>query len=166
MDAYLSRRTKDKPKKEDKEEKKKEVEVVEVEEIVEEVEITPRKRNVSFLKRFFDSLFGDAEEYPEVGEVERMKEEREFEDMEQKPKKRKKDLLSKLFGWLGGEEDTAAEEVAIQAHAEVNEDLKDALKIQNKWLQKLPAQSIRDFKASEDYKRYREILEKYKLLKK
>ena len=161
---YLSKRTRDSKPKQDKK-KKKEAEVVEVENII--VETVDKKKKGSFLNNLFKSLFGEDNE--EISETEELLEEKEMKDFdvkgEEMPPKKEKGFFSRLFSWMEGDDQVVSKEVEKKA-VDLNEDLKDALKIQNKWLQKLSGDKIREFKGSGDYKRYKEILEKYDLIKK
>jgi hypothetical protein len=75
-------------------------------------------------------------------------------------------FFASIKNWFAGSEDIEEAEEAEEENAPVLEvDIKEALKIQNKWLMKLPAKTIREFKESEDYARYKEILVKYNLIK-
>ncbi|NJL44019.1 MAG: hypothetical protein HC945_01695 [Nitrosarchaeum sp.] len=47
----------------------------------------------------------------------------------------------------------------------VPDDVKEAFKILNTWLKKLSKRNIDLFKKSDDYARYKEILQKYELVK-
>ena len=81
---------------------------------------------------------------------------------------KKKSVFSRIKEWLSFDEND--EEVVDMPQEEVHsllfDDMKEALKIQNKWLNKLPSDVKKEFKGSEDFKRYKEILEKHNLIKK
>ena len=48
----------------------------------------------------------------------------------------------------------------------IDEDVKETLKILHRWLERLPNDQLRAFKTSEDFGKYREVLEKYELIRK
>jgi len=54
----------------------------------------------------------------------------------------------------------------VQEILEINEEIKDVLRIQNEWLKKLSPTNLKNFKKSPEYLIYKATLEKYKLLKK
>lgn len=59
-----------------------------------------------------------------------------------------------------------AEEAAKQERLEMDQDVKEALRIAHTWLNQLSKRKKDDFKASADFKRYAAILEKYGVAKK
>ncbi|MFH2020351.1 MAG: hypothetical protein ABIJ34_02990 [archaeon] len=78
-----------------------------------------------------------------------------------------KGLLSRIKNWLSFDDDEDNDDTASeQTQKTLPDDLLEALKIQNKWLKQLPSPVIREFKGSDDFKRYKEILDKYGVLKK
>ncbi|MBN1502499.1 hypothetical protein JW930_03065 [Candidatus Woesearchaeota archaeon] len=95
--------------------------------------------------------------------------EKEFDETEE-VKKPKRGAFSSIFDWLfiDKEEDETEgfeEESNAPEESQIPEDIKEALKIQHKWLEKLSAKRIKEFKESDDYSNYRLILEKYKLIR-
>jgi hypothetical protein len=48
----------------------------------------------------------------------------------------------------------------------MDEDVKEVLKILHRWLEKLPPQELKAFKTSQDFSKYKDILEKYDLIRK
>jgi len=93
-----------------------------------------------------------------VAEDETMEDDESYEE-----KKESKGIISRIKGWLSFDDE---EEEAPEETNNVPDDLLEALKIQNKWLKQLPSPVMKEFKSSEDYRRYKEILETYNLLKK
>jgi len=139
MDSYLSRRKKDLPQKE-------EIKVVD-EPMEEQEEKQPAERRNIFQK-FLDFVAGESIQPVEDEELDE-------EEFEERPRPT---IFGRLSGWMSKDEEPPSQPV-------VSDDLVEALKIQNKWLAKLPGDKIREFKASEDYKKYKEILKKYNLIK-
>lgn len=106
-----------------------------------------------------DELFEDFDEFEDI--------EDDFEDLEE-PVKKSFSLFSfanNLFKRkkLITEEDDIKE---VQEVLEINEEIKDVLRIQNEWLKKLSPTNLKKFKASPEYAIYKATLEKYNLLKK
>lgn len=106
----------------------------------------------------------------EIAEVEEM--DKDFEDFEEEVviKTKRKGVIERIFSFIlpGIEDDIREEEfetVASSEQFELPDDLKEALKIQNKWLKKLDPEIISEFKSSEDYDNYKIILQKYGLIK-
>jgi hypothetical protein len=117
-------------------------------------------RNKNSAQKFLNFMYGETK-------VEEANEEKFKEEYEKKEPK--KGVFSKLKEWLSFEE--AADEEDFEKPKEeavstVNEDIKEVLKLQNKWLSKLSSKTIREFKESEDYKRIKVLLEKNNLIKK
>jgi len=81
----------------------------------------------------------------------------------------KKGIIEKIKSWLyldnNNDEEIYEEDEEI-VDSDVEDEIKEVLKIQNKWLSRLPNRKIREFKESKDYERYKEILEKYNLIRK
>ena len=50
--------------------------------------------------------------------------------------------------------------------ASTDEDVKDVLKLVHKWLEELPPAKLNEFKQSEDFRKYKSVLEKYGLIRK
>lgn len=58
------------------------------------------------------------------------------------------------------------EDEYIEPKANVlDQDVKETLKILHKWLEKLPGNELKEFKTSEDFQKYKYILDKYGLIK-
>ncbi|NTV23083.1 MAG: hypothetical protein HGA85_01755 [Nanoarchaeota archaeon] len=153
MDIYL----KDRKKETAVEESKKAPE----EFSAEEKEYYSEKKPI--FKKVLDFIDKEEEEDQDKEEKE---EEKEL-DSYQKPKK---GFFSSIKGWLtGGEEEGDSNNSDAPAGKNksqtIQEDVKAVLKIQNKWLLKLPPEEIREFKNSEDYKVYKDTLKKYNLIK-
>lgn len=176
MDTYLSKRkkptTKKKPVKEEPKEK-----VVEQEFKEEEKEYYKKDKNM--IDKFLDFILGEEKHEPDVKEIEEIeeeideeiKEEKEFEseleEIEEEPKTGFFEKIKKLLFYNKAQEELVYEEIEVEKDIEaINEDIKEALKIQNKWLKKLSPKEIKKFKESDDYVRYVEILEKHNLIKK
>lgn len=111
-------------------------------------------------QKFLNFMYGETK----VEETNEEKFEKEYEKKEPK-----KGVFSKLKQWLSFEEaadDDDFEKPKEEGVSLVNEDIKEVLKLQNKWLSKLSSKTIREFKESEDYKRIKVLLEKNNLIKK
>ncbi len=171
MDTYLSRRKKPVSKKTKPKPKAK---VTEKEFKEEELEYYKREKNM--IDKFLDFILGEKKE-PEVKEIEDIEEEieeqiieeEEFEEELDEIQKEDKKIsfftrLKQLFFFGDDEEDVLYDEELDEPI--IDEEIKEVLKIQNKWLTKLSAKEIKKFKESSDYSRYVEILEKHNLLKK
>lgn len=115
----------------------------------------PKKKK----KQTPNELFEDFEEFEDI--------EDDFEELEE-PIKKSFSLFSfanNLFrrNRIVTEEDDIQE---IQDILEINEEIKDVLRIQNEWLKKLSPTNLKNFKKSPEYSIYKATLEKYNLLKK
>lgn len=171
MDSYLSKINKETPKSSNKK-----VVVEKIEEYSEEDnEYISQKRSI--FQKFLDFISGESiepidddslldenlEESIESKPERETQEEQEFEEMEDKPKQ---SIFAKIRSFLYFQKDN--EEIILEGEefeTLVDDEIKEALKIQNKWLKELPASKIREFKCSKDYEKYKEILEKYNLIK-
>lgn len=176
MDTYLSKvkKSSSKPKPESEPKKK------ETTEEFKEEESEYYKKDKNMIDKFLDFILGEETSKPEVKEIEKIekeieeeiKEEKEFEEelkeIDQKPKKGFFQKIKQVIFFNKDEDDVIYEEIETQKEVkpDINEEIKEALKIQNRWLTRLSPKEIKRFKQSEDYTRYVEILEKHKLLKK
>lgn len=155
MEVYLNKRTKDSTKATTKKKKSAEKKVSNEKEFNEEAEEFLQERK-PFYTKIVDMIVGEPSS-PQLSE--------DIEIIEEPATNaQKKGIFSALKGWLSPDfemEDPEGEEEEVL----VNEDLKDILKIQNKWLSKLPAEKMREFKESDDYKTYKDTLARYKLIK-
>ncbi len=168
MDSYLSKVKKSSDTKHVKKEKPKEV-VSDVKEFKQE-EKEFYSKNKSFFQKFLDFIAGEPEEKDEKEikaeeKAEVKEEEKELEEYSKKTPK--KGILETIKNFFVGEDIQGEEKAEEEKKAElsINEDIKEVLKIQNKWLLKLPVKTIKEFKDSEDYKIYKETLKKYNLIK-
>lgn len=120
----------------------------------------------TFAQKIFGFFSGDDEEMDETSG---------FEETVTKPaastaaekaypeeKKAKSGFFSKVKDFFSTEEEEEKDVPIIL----VPDDVKDLLKIQNKWLMKLSPRTIKEFKETEDYTKMKVTLEKYGLLKK
>lgn len=143
----------------------------------------PKKRS------WFWALFSSSSELPEDEELDDLPEvdkevahelEDEIEEVDsevEELEERREGLFSRLFALIRGRpkeddyEDDIPEEVVAQAMGEhqKNEDLiketRLVLKSVHRWLGKLPPEQIESFKRSPDFARYKELLDKYGLIK-
>jgi hypothetical protein len=82
----------------------------------------------------------------------------------------KKGFLSRIIDFFKITYDEYEEEQEQEYQSEepvmINQDIKDIIKLQHKWINKLPKNEIKKFKESEDFQNYKYILEKYNLIKK
>jgi len=97
-----------------------------------------------------------------VREIEEVEEEVEKEiEAEDRP-----GLLSRIKGFILGSDKDADEEDFIEEKKDtIPDDLKEVLKLQHKWINKLPPEKISEFKESEDFQKYTDVLRKYGLIK-
>ena len=80
-------------------------------------------------------------------------------------------MLKKFFGKINIFKRTPMETVELPAEdyeqePVLDEDVIEVLKIMHKWLEQLPPSKKRSFKASKDFQKYKEVLDKYGLIKK
>lgn len=125
-----------------------------------DISASSSKQNNS-AQKFLNFMHGETK-------VEETNEEKFDEEYEKKEPKR--GVFSKIKQWLSFDENDSDEEEFVKTEEQpasgVNEDIKEVLKLQNKWLSKLPSKTIREFKESDDYKRIKALLEKNNLIKK
>jgi hypothetical protein len=165
MDSYLSKVKKseekvkrpvvaeEKMKKEDAEEFREE----------EESYMAGRK---SVIQKFMDFIAGteetEEEKKPDVNKVEEGEDEKELEKYD----KKNKGILTSVKEFFSREDNDEPKEQKIEeSKSSLPEDIKEILRIQNKWLMMLPGRTIREFKESDDYRVYKETLQKYGLIK-
>ena len=119
---------------------------------------TPSK-NVA--QKFLNFIYGETK-------VEETNEEEFEKEYDKNEVEEKQGVFAKLKKWFSSDEEPENDNVVEEQKAAsvVNEDIKEVLKLQNRWLSKLPAKTIREFKESEDYKKIKELLDKHSLIKK
>lgn len=153
-------------------------------------EVIVEQRELNFFERLFKRKKRDEEDYEEVEEfmdetiaaTNNMEElEQEYEDLDEAEaiiEEKKQNVFSKILSKIRNSmrrdpDDIPPEEVAETMGESIYEegsfivpqDIKEAMRIQNNWLKKLPNNLMMSFKNSEDYKHYQEILQKYGLIK-
>lgn len=107
------------------------------------------------------------EKEPEVEIVKEESEEIEEEEFEEKP-----GFWQRLFGWSRSnnyyEEELEQEPDSLESSEKKDEleEIKQVIKILHKWLEQLPSDKINQFKRSDDFKKYKESLDKLGLIKK
>jgi hypothetical protein len=102
--------------------------------------------------------------------VEKEEEVKDIREKEEVLVEKREGMLTKLFGKMNilkrkrmsqeAQEEPAENEVDEPALAE---DVVEVIKIAHRWLNELPPGKKRSFKASSDFKKYKEVLEKYGL---
>lgn len=101
------------------------------------------------------------------------KELKELAQEEERHFKKEQGFFARLFGKKPKE--PTQEEIDALAASNVKaeeeqptlpEDVKEAIRTLHRWLEKLPAKRLEEFKASEDFQQYKEVLTKYGLVKK
>ena len=98
-------------------------------------------------------------------------EESELEQMEEEVEEQKQGLLSSLFSKINVFKGRQGRSVDIDSYEEevpppeLDEDVKDVLRIAHQWLERLPPKHRRAFKESKDFESYKSILLKYGLVK-
>ncbi|MFH1770979.1 MAG: hypothetical protein ABH828_05500 [archaeon] len=132
-----------------------------------------RKEKLNEMEEYLDE--GDKIELEEIeGEIEAIEdEETDLEGMEEELEERKEGLMSRLFQKIAifrskkaedyGDEDF--EDEHFDKDPVIEEEVKEALKIAHNWLGHLSPIKTTAFKRSDDFKRYKEILLKYGLVK-
>jgi hypothetical protein len=72
------------------------------------------------------------------------------------------------MGWFGKkrQEDDDYEMVETAKPAQLDEDVKEVLKITFKWLKQMDPETVEEIKASSDFQKYKAVLDKYGLIKK
>lgn len=97
--------------------------------------------------------------------------EREHPERYEELEERRESLMDRFFAFLRLSEDrhkleeAAVHEIAEQ-EAQMEEEVKEVLRIVHKWLERLSKKEKANFKKSKDFERYRELLQKYGLAKK
>jgi hypothetical protein len=143
MNSYLSKRRKHEPVKKEKKKKK----PVVTEEFNDELKDYGSKK--SFFQKVMDFIIGE-----EITEEETLEGEA--------PKESGKGIFDTIKGWFATDEEEEIEELEQPM---IEDEIKEVLKIQNKWLLRLPKKTIKEFKDSKDYAIYKETLKKYNLIK-
>ncbi|MBW2991113.1 hypothetical protein KY348_05420 [Candidatus Woesearchaeota archaeon] len=103
--------------------------------------------------------------------VEKEEEMKEMKEVEDELIEKRENLLTKFFGKINifkrrrmKTVDVSAEELGEGPM--LDEDIVETFKIIHKWLEQLPPAKKRSFKASSDFQKYKEVLEKYGLVRK
>jgi hypothetical protein len=118
----------------------------------------------SVFQKFMDFIAGTEDDAPveESKKVEDVEDEKELEKYD----KKNNGILNSVKGFFYKESKAEPEEKPEEKKTSaVPDDIKEVLRIQNKWLMLLPGRTIREFKESEDYRVYKETLLKYGLIK-
>lgn len=71
-----------------------------------------------------------------------------------------------IMKWFNKKEDEEEYDVVETAAPVLDEDVKEVLKITFKWLKQMDPDLIDEIKASEDFEKYKKLLDKYGLIKK
>lgn len=128
----------------------------------EEKEYLSGKKTV--FQKFMDFIAGTEDDAPqeESKKIEETEDEKELEKYENK----NKGILNSVKGFFNKETKPEPEKKPAENKTlALPEDIKEVLRLQNKWLMLLPGRTIREFKESEDYRVYKETLQKYGLIK-
>jgi hypothetical protein len=97
------------------------------------------------------------------------------DDAEGVEMEKKQSIFSKISSWFGGGEaeetdfrdvEKGPAEASEPAKEQIDPEIKKLLKIQHKWMEKLPPEVIAEFKDTPEYAEYKMLLEKYHLIKK
>ncbi|MEM3373865.1 MAG: hypothetical protein QXE31_01460 [Candidatus Woesearchaeota archaeon] len=185
LDEYLEKRKKENPNYEKKIIKKDKKNIEDIKkDINDEKEIKTKKPKKGIIKRFLDFISGDEDNMEEETLDENIKSKKDENSLEtkreenneinynddlksEKKAKKSKGFFAKIRSWFSEEaEFDEEEEETIEEKKEIlPDDIKEVLKIQNKWLSKLPKEVLHEFKNTEDYQKYKETLKKYNLIK-
>lgn len=88
--------------------------------------------------------------------------EHEIEELEE----RREGLLERFLNTLRRSKQPKKEEFdTLEEVPVLDEDVKEVLKRLHKWVEKLPNRQMREFKISEDFEMYKDLLKKYGLIK-
>lgn len=126
------------------------------------------KKSQKELAREAQILEEDVE--PVAEEIEEIDE--EIEELEQK----RQGLMARFFGFFfgsgpsGRDDEKATDDIdttLVQrtTRDELQEQTREVLKITHKWISRLPPEHIHAFRNSEDFKKYKDCLQKYQLIK-
>jgi flagellar biosynthesis GTPase FlhF len=137
-------------------------------------------------KSFFARLFGSSkseedliEEAREINEeVEPMAEEIEEIDEEiHELEEKREGLVTKFLNFFFGNNSSKSEEEGISqeeinsalakntSHEALEMETREVLKITHKWISRLPPEHLTQFRNSEDFRKYKDCLHKYNLIK-
>ncbi|MBN1646081.1 hypothetical protein JW868_03525 [Candidatus Woesearchaeota archaeon] len=130
---------------------------------------------------FFTKIFGrdvkEMEDEPVSDEVLKIEDEIEelddesqvVEMMDEGIQEKKDGLMNKLFKSMRNDRKKKQEfdedEIIHESIPELDEDIKEILKITFRWIEQLPKTKLKQFKESEDFEKYKLILMKYGLVK-
>ncbi|MFC2134819.1 hypothetical protein ACFLTH_09395 [Bacteroidota bacterium] len=97
-------------------------------------------------------------------------EESELEGLEEEIEERRESLMNrfmqKLYFFKRRHREESDEDFDLEVPPiELEEDVKEVLKVVHQWLEKLPSKAKTEFKSSSDFEKYKEILIKYGLVK-
>lgn len=92
--------------------------------------------------------------------------ETEIETLEEKREGLLERFLNLMRGSRAKRRKEDAEELLEEVQTVIDEDVKETLKALHKWLERLPNRDMREFKVSDDFQKYKLVLEKYGLIKK
>ncbi|HJX05320.1 MAG TPA: hypothetical protein VJ461_01275 [Candidatus Nanoarchaeia archaeon] len=103
--------------------------------------------------------------------VEKEEEVKEIKEEEEALIEKREGLLTKFFGRINvfKRRPMEAAEVSVdemEKEPSIDPEVVEVIKIMHKWLNELPPGKKRSFKASSDFQKYKEILEKHGLVKK
>ncbi|MBD3204069.1 hypothetical protein GF327_07260 [Candidatus Woesearchaeota archaeon] len=173
LDQYIEKRVKRKPA---KKRKKSKTTISDSEFDREEMEFNEGKE--PFLTKIIDlfTVKKKTEVIRDIDEVEQKvqqkidkTEEKEFDEYDDDYEEN--GILSKILDFFRFSYDEYDDENDFEFEQEkvsqeiLPEDVKNIIKIQHKWINKLPSEKIKEFKKSEDFKLYKDILQKYNLIK-
>ncbi len=130
----------------------------------------------SFLQRLFSPIFSqDKEDENSIREIDEIEAEldegihevdpaqEEYYEESEPDRRPRMPFISRLKNMFSGSYDEY--ETYDEVAPDPEPDLINLLKIQQRWLDKLPADKKKEFKTSEDFKTYKEVLKKYELIK-
>ena len=100
-----------------------------------------------------------SEDIEQFQELEDELEEIDTEELPERAKAAKKEgVLKRFMGFFRGDDVEYIEEDVVLERPEVDEDVKTALKIALRWIEKLPKSRLREFKSSGDADKFKEVL--------
>jgi hypothetical protein len=109
----------------------------------------------------------EEEKKQEIEDIEDMEDEAEsLEEQEEEIEEEKEGLFRRIINKLKmNKTEEIPEEEEVELAHELDEDTKKVLKMSYEWLKYMPESKLRDFKESEDFALYKEVLKKYGLAK-
>jgi hypothetical protein len=139
---------------------------------LEDLEKKVKEEKKSFWNILMNFFKTQPKEEGQMEEVEELKEEYEdlddmeedVEELEEQIEEKKESIFKKLLNVFKTNPKDEVEE--FDEMLDLNEDVKEVIKILTNWIKQLPLDKLKEFKNSEDFQKYKEVLNNYNLIKK